>query len=138
MKNKHHIIPKHAGGNDDPSNLIELTIEEHALAHKQLYELHGRWQDYLAWKGLDKQISTEDILKEIYRNNGKSIGKKNKGKPAWNKGLTKADPRVAAYSEKLAQLTKGKTYEEIHGVEKAAELRRKKAEPRPYRRKEKC
>jgi len=29
MKHKHHIIPKHMGGSDDPENLIELTIEEH-------------------------------------------------------------------------------------------------------------
>ena len=35
---KHHIIPKHMGGTDDPSNLIELTIEEHAEAHRKLFE----------------------------------------------------------------------------------------------------
>ena len=28
----HHIIPKHIGGTDDPSNIIELTVEEHAAA----------------------------------------------------------------------------------------------------------
>ena len=32
----HHIIPKHLGGTDDPSNLIKLTIEEHAEAHRIL------------------------------------------------------------------------------------------------------
>jgi len=53
-----------------------------------------------------------------------------KGKVPWNKGLSKEDPRVAAYSEKLAQINKGKTYEEIHGIEKAKELRAKKALPR--------
>ena len=47
MKNTHthHIIPKHMGGTDDPSNLIELTVRQHALAHKKLYEKHGKWQD---------------------------------------------------------------------------------------------
>ena len=30
---KHHIIPKHIGGTDDPSNLVDLTIEEHAEAN---------------------------------------------------------------------------------------------------------
>jgi len=35
MKHKHHIVPKHMGGSDDPSNLIELTIEEHAEAHME-------------------------------------------------------------------------------------------------------
>ena len=37
----HHIIPKHMGGTDDPSNLTQLTIEEHAEAHRILYEEHG-------------------------------------------------------------------------------------------------
>jgi hypothetical protein len=34
MKHKHHIIPKHMGGTDDSDNLVELTIEEHAEAHR--------------------------------------------------------------------------------------------------------
>ena len=41
MKHKHHIIPKHMGGTDDPSNLIELSVEEHAEAHKVLFEKYG-------------------------------------------------------------------------------------------------
>ena len=38
MKHMHHIIPRHAGGTDDLSNLVELTIEQHAEAHRKLYE----------------------------------------------------------------------------------------------------
>jgi hypothetical protein len=26
MKHKHHIIPKHTGGNDEPENIEHLTI----------------------------------------------------------------------------------------------------------------
>jgi hypothetical protein len=52
MKHKHHIIPKHAGGSDDPSNIVELTIEEHAEAHRVLWEQHGRTGDFVAWKML--------------------------------------------------------------------------------------
>jgi hypothetical protein len=37
IKHKHHIIPRHAGGSDDPSNLIEVTIEEHAKLHYDRY-----------------------------------------------------------------------------------------------------
>jgi hypothetical protein len=36
MKHKHHIIPRHAGGTDDSSNIIELTVEEHAEEHKEI------------------------------------------------------------------------------------------------------
>ena len=68
MKHKHHIIPRHAGGTDDPSNLIELTIEEHAEAHRVLYELHNRWQDKMAWQLLSGQIGKEELLAEIAKN----------------------------------------------------------------------
>lgn len=65
MKHKHHIIPKHAGGTDEPSNLIELTTEEHAEAHKKLYEQYGRWQDFYAWQGLSGQIGKEELIRQI-------------------------------------------------------------------------
>ena len=62
---KHHIIPRHMGGSDDPSNLIELTVEEHAEAHKKLFEEHGCWQDYLAWHGLSKMIPRDELIRQI-------------------------------------------------------------------------
>jgi len=63
MKHKHHIIPKHMGGTDDPSNLVELTVEEHAEAHRRLYEKHGRWQDKLAYQALSGMLGQEEIMK---------------------------------------------------------------------------
>ena len=68
---KHHIIPKHAGGSDDPSNLIELTIEQHAEAHKTLYEKHGRWQDRIAWLSLSGAISCKEAIHEAQKIGGK-------------------------------------------------------------------
>lgn len=65
IKHKHHIIPRHIGGTDDPSNIIELTVEEHAEAHHVLWEQHGRYQDYYAWQGLSGIIGKEDIIKQI-------------------------------------------------------------------------
>ena len=37
-KERHHILPKCMGGDDSEENLIDLTAEEHCLAHKYLYE----------------------------------------------------------------------------------------------------
>ncbi len=70
---KHHIIPKHMGGTDDSSNLIELSVEEHANAHKQLYETYGLKEDYIAWKALSGQISFSEatILAIKLANTGK-------------------------------------------------------------------
>lgn len=59
-KHWHHIVPKHAGGDNSPENLIHLTVEEHAEAHKVLYETYGRWQDKIAWKTLSGQISIQE------------------------------------------------------------------------------
>lgn len=50
------------GGTDDPSNLISLTIKEHAEAHRKLYEKHNKIEDYYAWKGLSEQIGKDEIL----------------------------------------------------------------------------
>lgn len=76
MSHKHHIIPRHVGGTDDPTNLIELTVEEHALAHQKLYEQFGRWQDYVAWQGLSKLVSREQIDKILQSQGGKVGGQK--------------------------------------------------------------
>jgi len=50
------------GGTDDPSNLIELTVEEHALAHKKLYEQFGKQEDFMAWHMLLGQIGKDEAL----------------------------------------------------------------------------
>lgn len=55
MKHIHHIIPRHMGGTDDPENLIELTREEHAMAHLKLYEEYGKKEDLGAYYLLSGQ-----------------------------------------------------------------------------------
>lgn len=36
----HHILPKCMGGSDEPTNLVELTPEEHYLAHQLLCKIY--------------------------------------------------------------------------------------------------
>lgn len=63
MKHTHHIIPRHIGGSDDPSNLIELTIEEHAKAHFDLWKKFGRIEDKIAWECLSgRNLSEEERI----------------------------------------------------------------------------
>ena len=61
---KHHIVPRHMGGTDDPSNLIEVTIEEHAELHLDLYLTHGLMGDWLAFHMLSGQISAAEATKQ--------------------------------------------------------------------------
>lgn len=64
---KHHIIPKHAGGTNDPSNLVELTVLDHAIAHKVLYGFWKREEDLLAWQSLRKGITSKEVILAVNR-----------------------------------------------------------------------
>ena len=139
MKHKHHIIPRHMGGSDDLSNLVEVTVEEHANLHKQLWEDLGYHEDYIAWQCLSGQITNyEATLAAICLSNQRQKGKKRKpcsderkakqsiamkGRKPWNAGLTKDDERVAKYTsnrpkhsmetkEKMAKAKLGKKHSE--------------------------
>ena len=67
MKHKHHIIPRHMGGTDDPSNIVEVSVEEHAELHLSLYLAHGKYEDWVAYHALSGQMEVEDLLLERAR-----------------------------------------------------------------------
>ena len=50
------------GGTDDPSNLVQVTIEQHANLHKQLWEDLGCEEDRIAWLCLSGQISNAEAI----------------------------------------------------------------------------
>ena len=123
----HHIVPKHAGGTDDPSNIVKLTIEEHAEAHRKLYDEHGRWQDKLAWLGLSGMIGKEEIIKEIQRENGRINGSKSSNS-AWLTGRPKSEETKRKISKTLtgrvqSQSTKDKRAESHRGQKRSQEAR---------------
>jgi hypothetical protein len=64
---KHHIIPEHMGGTNDPENLVEVTVEKHAELHKQLWEDLGHQEDYIAWRCLSGQISNQEAIREAIK-----------------------------------------------------------------------
>jgi hypothetical protein len=104
------------GGTDDPSNLIELTIEEHAEEHRMLFEKYGKEEDRLAWLGLSKQISKVELLIEIR----KSESYKQKHKKAVN------DPQ---YKKRMSELFSGKNhpmYGKKHTEESKQKIRQKR------------
>lgn len=70
MKHQHHIKPKHRGGTDDKSNLIELSVTQHAMWHFAEWQLHKNRNDYLAWRAIAGLISCADAVREAQRNGG--------------------------------------------------------------------
>ena len=107
-KHKHHIIPRHAGGTDNPENIVELTIEEHAEAHRKLYEEHGRWQDMLAWKGLSGQIGKDELIQEMYKWRKTRTGSKHTGDLRRFGMANKGVPLKEEHKKKIGQGLKGK------------------------------
>jgi hypothetical protein len=109
---KHHIIPRHMGGTDDPSNLIELTIEEHAEAHRKLYEEHGRHQDKRAWMGLAKLMTGEEIIREITEEWKAKLRKPKKDKSKYfgntNAKNLAGKPKSEEHKRKIAEAHTGK------------------------------
>jgi len=90
---RHHIIPRHMGGTDDPSNLVEVTIEQHAELHFALYLEHGNWQDWLAANGLAGLVSHEETARQ-------ATSLANKGRIPWNKGKNTGPNLVVSEANK--------------------------------------
>ena len=112
MKHKHHIVPRHMGGSDDPSNLIELTVEEHAEAHRKLWEEYGNIKDYCAWKGLEGTIGKEEIVRLLMDPTGRIHTEETKQKISQShKGKSK---HTEESKEKLRQFRTGMKLSEEH------------------------
>ena len=158
---KHHIIPRHAGGTDDTSNIIKLSIEDHAEAHRILYEEHGRWQDEMAWKALSGQIPYAEITRlkqslatkgkkqspehiekrKMFGENNSMYGKTGNKNPNYhNRGENsplygKKQPKE--WNIKKRESLIGKSWEELHGKEKSEEIKNKFRKPKTEEHKEK-
>lgn len=73
---KHHIIPRHCGGGDNPTNIVKLTYRQHILAHLLLWKTYNRLGDETAYKFM-KGIGSHDRKKLIATLGGKVQGKIN-------------------------------------------------------------
>lgn len=67
MKHRHHIKPKYMGGSDEPENLIEVSVTQHAMFHYCNWCLWKNKQDEIAWKALSGIITCEDAVHEALK-----------------------------------------------------------------------
>lgn len=63
QKDKHHLKPKHRGGND-ADGLVEVTKTQHAMFHWCEWQLHGLQEDRIAWLALSGQLKAGEISAE--------------------------------------------------------------------------
>ena len=64
----HHVVPRCLGGGDEKENLVQLTAEEHYLAHQLLHKVHP------GVKGLLFSVISMSGNRWGNRNNNKSYG----------------------------------------------------------------
>lgn len=117
---RHHIIPRHAGGTDDPSNIVLLTIEEHAEAHRLLYEEHGRVEDRVAWLALSGQIGKEEMLRQLNRAPRGPLSEEHRAKLSAARKGKKLGPKSEEHKAKLSAANKGKKRGPLSEKQKAA------------------
>jgi hypothetical protein len=67
MKHKHHLVPRHSGGTDNPYNLVEVSITQHAMFHWCEWQRTGNEFDKIAWKCLSGQIGKDGARKLALR-----------------------------------------------------------------------
>lgn len=117
----HHIIPKHQGGTDDLSNLIELTIEDHAIVHRHLWKMYGRWEDKVAWLGLSKQCDKQSLIKMAQSNarKGITLSDETKNKMSKSAAKRKKDPE---------EFKKGWATRKTNGWKPSEETKKKQSE----------
>lgn len=124
----HHIIPKHMGGSDEESNLILLSVEDHAEAHRLLYEKYGKHEDKVAWLSLSSQMDKEEIFLET----SKIGGLNNRGIPKSEEHKKKVSDSIKAkfeedptYRERISDSMKGNVNSQNH---KSDEYKKKQSE----------
>lgn len=83
---KHHKVPKHRGGTDDPSNIVEVSVEQHAELHLAEYLTYGLVEDWLAYRGLSGIITHEEAVSEAQSN---AVSKANKTRVWTDEGRSK-------------------------------------------------
>jgi len=71
----HHIVPKHAGGTDDPGNLVKVTREQHAEIHRQRWLALGDYYDCCAANVLSGDWTVEQAAQEA-RKRGQQLSEK--------------------------------------------------------------
>lgn len=86
---KHHIIPKHSGGSDEPDNFTYLTVREHIIAHFLLWKIHNNSNDLRSMNMLGANLTFQQrqAIGIFCKENGIGI---------WSPNYTKKQRKEAA------------------------------------------
>jgi hypothetical protein len=108
---KHHIIPRCIGGNDEETNLVSLTPEEHYLCHLLLVKIYPnnirlvKAAMFMVSANKDQQRNNKAYgwLKRQYSEYMRGPNNPTKLNGIWNKGITGYKNKVN-FSDKTIEL----------------------------------
>lgn len=105
-RESHHIIPQALGGSNDESNLINLTARQHYIAHWMLWKAYRGKMTY-AFNMMCNRFKHR-ITSRVYAS-------------------IKEDFAKSTSKDQLGRVSKkkGKTLEELYGIERATEIKDK-------------
>ena len=99
----HHLVPKHAGGTGDPSNLVKVNVAMHAFMHRLRYIEIGDLWDKIAYESLSGLITHAEAAHQARKkfarlnpDHHSNAGKKGGQAPASER--TKQTAKIAAAS----------------------------------------
>lgn len=85
---KHHILPKHAGGTNATSNMVSLSIKDHITSHWLRWKVYDSTKDFKAYKF---RVSNSEERRQIQIDNVRKMQEENK-----KKGIGFNDPILQA------------------------------------------
>jgi len=81
---RHHVLPRCMGGDNDPRNLVRLTAEEHYVAHQLLVRMYPSVGGLAtAAVRMARQCSGNKAYAWLRRRHAEAVSLRAKGNPVW-------------------------------------------------------
>ena len=132
---KHHIIPKSLGGSNNKDNLVWLSAKDHYICHQLLVKMTDGVDNMKMWSGLWRMMNKQshnqkrdfNIVAEDYEFARKKHSENQKQRMLGEKNFFYGKTHTEETKKLMSAGKKGKTYEEIFGVEYAKIMKKRRS-----------
>lgn len=131
---KHHIIPKSMGGSNIKENTVFLSAEDHFKCHKLLIKMvisdkdRGKMWSSL-WRMMNKQSRNQNrdftFTDQEYATARMKHAEEHRNRMLGDNNPFKNKKHTDETKKRMSESKKGKTWEDIYGIEGAAAKKRK-------------
>ena len=118
-RERHHVVPRCMGGTNTPSNVVEVTPEEHYVAHQLLVKMHPRATGLaVAAVLIAKRATRNKAYGWLRRKHAEVMSERMRGKEHSPQTVAKLSaakmgrkhPRTPEWTEKIAAANRGKRH----------------------------